>query len=115
VEYEAEAELRNIVLSVGLFTSRGEGALYLSTEIAGETIEDVPRSGTLVCGFDRVSLLPGRYSVNVYCTVNGILADWVVDAAVIDVAEGDYYGTGRLPPPGYGSVVVPQRWSVEAR
>jgi len=57
-----------------------------------------------------LALLPGSYSVNIYCTVNGVLADWVVDAARLDVAEGDYFGTGKLPPRRYGAVIVPHRW-----
>jgi lipopolysaccharide transport system ATP-binding protein len=115
LRFVAESGLRNVVLSVGLFTSRGEGALYLSSDLTGLEIDALPRAGTIVCAVDRSGLLPGRYSMNIYCTVNGLLADWVVDAATIEVAEGDYYGTGRLPPPGYGSVAVEQRWSIEAR
>ncbi len=57
-------------------------------------------------------MLPGSYSVNLYTTVNGILADWVIDAARIDVAEGDYFGSGKLPPQGYGAVTVPHSWDV---
>ena len=59
--------------------------------------------------------MPGRYTLNIYATVNGVVADWVTAAAVIDVAEGDYFGTGRLPSTRYGSVVVDQRWTVEIR
>ena len=83
--------------------------------MTGSELREIPAAGTVVCAFDRAALVPGRYSVNIYCTVNGILADWVIGATSIDVSEGDYFGTGRLPPPGYGSVVVDQRWSVEAR
>ena len=53
--------------------------------------------------------------MNIYCTVNGILADWIIDAGVIEVTEGDFFGTGRLPPTGYGSVMLDQRWRVETR
>jgi lipopolysaccharide transport system ATP-binding protein len=63
---------------------------------------------------EKASLMPGRYTINTHCTVNGSLADWVIDAATIDVLDGDFYGTGRLPPHGYGSVVVPHRWSAES-
>ena len=113
LRYAAQPGLRNLAVSVGFFTTRGEGAMYLANELSGERLSEVPESGTLVCALDQAWLLPGRYSVNVYCTANGVLADWVVDAASVDVAEGDLFGTGKLPPTGYGSIGVPHRWRVE--
>jgi hypothetical protein len=53
-----------------------------------------------------------RQPVNLYCTVNGILADWVKDAARVNVENGDFYGSGKLPPKGYGSIAVPHDWLV---
>jgi lipopolysaccharide transport system ATP-binding protein len=113
LHYASRPDIGDVVVSIGVFTSRGEGALHLSSEISGYHLGSVPPSGDIVCRLDRVGLLPGRYTVNVHVTASGTLADWVVDAATVDVAEGDLYGTGRLPPPGYGSVAVPQAWKVE--
>jgi lipopolysaccharide transport system ATP-binding protein len=101
-----------VVISIGIFTMRGEGVLHLSNETSGDPLGEIPSEGSLICEFDTAGLLPGRYSLNVLCTVNGVVADWVVDAATIEVAEGDYYGTGKLPPAGYGSVLVPYHWTV---
>ena len=58
-------------------------------------------------------MMPGSYRVNVFGTINGEIADWVTDAAVLDVAPGDYFGTGKLPPSGYGSAVIDHRWRLE--
>jgi lipopolysaccharide transport system ATP-binding protein len=113
IGYRGTADLNNIAVSLGLFTLRGEGAIYLANELAGDGFAEIPAGGSFVCHFDRAALLPGRYAVSVHCTVNGVLADWVTDAAVIDVGSGDFFGTGKLPPPSYGAVTTPQRWSVE--
>jgi lipopolysaccharide transport system ATP-binding protein len=114
LQYQAQIPVRRVSISVGFFTVRGEGALYLSNDLTGDSLEDLPPAGELVCRLQDGALIPGRYSLNVYCTVNGFVADWVIDAAVIDVLEGDYYGTGKLPPPGYGSVPVRHDWSAKA-
>ena len=113
LRYEANAPIRSASISVGLFTTRGEGAAYLSNEVTGDVLEDLPSSGEFVCRLGDGSLNPGRYLINVYCTVNGSIADWIIDAAVIDVMEGDFYGTGKLPPPGYGSTLIRHHWSIE--
>ena len=114
IHFRAEQGLRNVTVSVGLFTARGEGALFLGNEIVGDPMDYLPTEGAFVCKIDRASLMPGRYTANIYAAVNGVVADWVTDAASIDVLEGDYFGTGRTPPPGYGSVVVTHHWRVDA-
>ncbi len=114
LRYEASSRLRNVHVSLGFRTALNEGALYASNELVGKELDDLPAHGTLVCSFDKLPLLPGTYMVNVYCTVNGVVADWVADAACVQVLSGDYFGTGRVPPQGYGSVVVPCRWDLSA-
>ena len=112
VRYSGEAPLRNVHISMAFYNPFGEGALYLSNDVAGNQFENIPQEGAFTCAFDKLPLLPGYYSVNVYCTINGVLADWVRDAARVHVEDGDFYGSGKLPPKGYGSVVAPHAWSV---
>jgi hypothetical protein len=61
----------------------------------------------------RFPLAPGHYTVTLFCRVNGTIADWLQQAAVLTVEPGDFYGTGRLPTPTLGGVMVPQRWRLE--
>jgi homopolymeric O-antigen transport system ATP-binding protein len=109
--YAAPAGVKNVAVSLGLFSALGEGVAHLSTEVAGDDFAALPPRGVIVCRLPKAGLLPGRLTLNVYCTVNGVVADWVVGATSVDVAEGDFYGTGRLPPPGYGHTVLRQSWS----
>ena len=48
----------------------------------------------------RMTLTPGRYRISAWAGLNGSDADWILDAGLFDVEEGDYYGTGRLPTTG---------------
>lgn len=113
IRYCGKRPLRNVRISLGIFNLYGDGVLYLSNDLAGHLFDEIPENGSLICRFDRFPLLPGSYSVNIYCTVNGILADWVRNAAQLSVNEGDFYGGGKLPPKGYGAVAVPQEWIVQ--
>ena len=111
--YRSEETLSNVEISIGVFTLRGEGVAYLGSALVGDSFGLIPSSGTFVCTLPRMGILPGRYSINVYCTSNGVVCDWIVGAADIDVAEGDFFGTGRVPPPGYGPTALAHTWSVE--
>jgi len=112
--YAAESDVRDVAVTVGVLSTRGDGVLFAGNEISGDPIHALAAgSGELVCQFDSGPLLPGEYALNVYVTASGTLADWVTEAAMIEVDDGDFYGTGKLPPPGYGSLAVPYRWRVE--
>jgi lipopolysaccharide transport system ATP-binding protein len=112
IRYEGEQTLSNVVVSIGVYNGFGEGVLFLNNEMTGNSFDAVPPRGTFVCAFNKLPLLPGSYTVNLYCTANGITADWVIDAARIDVAEGDFFETGRLPPKGYGALAVSHDWKL---
>jgi lipopolysaccharide transport system ATP-binding protein len=114
LSYEAAQGLSNVHVSVSISTVLGEATGYLSNEMVGTPFPNIPASGTFVCDFERLQLLPGEYRINVHCTVGGVIADWVLDAATVTVAPGDFFGSGRLPPDGYGFVVLPQTWQVRA-
>ena len=38
--------------------------------------------------------------------------DWITEAAFVSVQEGDFFGTGRLPPPSHRGVFFVQDWSI---
>ncbi len=115
VKYQGTPPLRNVNVSLAFNTPLGEGVLYLSNALVGKNLDTLGPMGTFDFSFAKLPLLPGTYHINLHCTVNGVLADWVVDAARVHVIEGDYFGSGRVPPKGYGSVVVPYQLDVTQR
>jgi hypothetical protein len=56
----------------------------------------------------RFPLRASTYSGNLLRTVNGDVADWFQDVFMIDEADGDYYGSGKLP--RQGRVLVQHDW-----
>lgn len=110
LRYRISTPLTNVHVSIAFFSVLGEPILYLSNELTGDWFDRIDSDGTIECSFDHLPLLPGTYHVNLYCTVAGTIADWVSDAAVIEVENGDFFGSGRLPPSHYGSVLAAHRW-----
>jgi len=54
----------------------------------------------------------GSYHVNVYIESDRVVQDYINDASVIEVINGDFYGTGKVLPEGgrTGSVLVKHSW-----
>ena len=72
-----------------------------------------PPGGVLRCEIERVALMPGTYSLDIFAEgATGVL-DWLSSAGDLKVAEGDFFGSGRLPPSGYGSVLMAHSWSMD--
>ena len=105
--------LRTVDVAVGLDNHLGERVAVFMTQAVGSTIEQ------LNCGRSLVSfqipdfpLVAGRYSISLYGTVEGAVSDWVQSAASFEVAQSDFYGTGKTVPDGQGSIMI--RYGVRA-
>jgi hypothetical protein len=59
--------------------------------------------------------MPGSYFVTFYSAINEITADWILGGAVINVIEGDFFGTGFLPSKGAIGVVIEHSWRYIAK
>lgn len=101
-----------IEINIGVSDEQGVRVCLLSTSMSDSSTGRIPATGGVVrFELPKVPLVAGRYSLTLYATVQNEVADWVIDAAVMDVVEGDFFGTGRTPPVGQGKVLVPHRVS----
>ncbi|MGH3008137.1 MAG: ABC transporter ATP-binding protein [Gaiellaceae bacterium] len=82
-------------------------------DTTGDYISELAAEGTFICTIPRLQLAPGHYTLSVYCEVDGQVADWVQHAAVLEVLEGDFFGTGRLPSDAHGRFYVDHSWTSE--
>jgi lipopolysaccharide transport system ATP-binding protein len=87
--------------------------LILNSEMVGTNFDTIPSSGRFTCRIERFPLAPGQYYLTLFCRINGAIADWVQQAALLIVEGGDFYGSGRLPPSSHGGFLVAQDWNLE--
>ena len=109
------ADLKNVNMAIDIFALSGQCMLSLNNEMVGVEFGAAPSSGRLCCRIECFPLAPGQYSVTLFCRVNGTIADWLSQAAVLTVEAGDFFGTGRLPPSTHGGFLVPQCWRLESQ
>jgi lipopolysaccharide transport system ATP-binding protein len=106
--------LNNVAVSIGVFALSGQCMLMLNNQMVGAYFDVIPGVGQLSCRVERFPLAPGQYYLNLYCEVNGIVADWVQHAAHLTVEAGDFFGTGRLPPWTHGGILAKHTWQAQA-
>lgn len=67
----------------------------LLDEMSWKLRQYLPPRGALLYRVPRFPLAPGTYSVKLGANANDLKVDRVMDAAVLDVVPGDFFGTGR--------------------
>lgn len=114
LRFENGSELRNVRVAIGIDNESEQRILLLDTTLIGKDFATIQAgNGAIEVVIPKVSLLPGRYHFTIFATVNGVIADWIKNAASFDLEGGDYFGTGQLPPQGQGIFVVPHSFHLE--
>ncbi len=106
-------ELRHVSAWFWIKNHLKKGILCFYTHVTGQDFERLPPSGQLVCRVPRLPLPPGNYLVDLSARAAGVQVDRVPEAARLDVAPGDFFGTGRATT-GLGDVLCEQSWDLEA-
>lgn len=108
-------DLNDVTISIAVSNQIGEIVLNLLNTSVGVEFTTLPHEGKLTLDIPRLPLMPGKYYFNTFLTVEGDIADWVIDAGYFHVTFGDYFGSGQLPPEGQGSVLIHHTWSSESQ
>jgi lipopolysaccharide transport system ATP-binding protein len=105
--------LRNVSVYIYVKDQLDHPLLALWTRMTDEDFELLPQEGELICRVPKFPLATGTYYVDVGATVNSPTVeesgDALNNAATIEVVTGDFYGTGRVPPPTV-RFMCPQTW-----
>ena len=112
---EQEQTLRGCRVSFAVSDWFGNTLFLCSSELTVTGEFKLPPSGVVRCTIPRLPLSRGRYGVAPFFEVNREIEDWLEDGVTFDVVDSDFYGTGRLYPPGWDGrgVLVPHRWESE--
>jgi lipopolysaccharide transport system ATP-binding protein len=107
------AKDQRVVISIGINNALGENLLLFSNNLTGDHIFINSSNGRIICDIPTLPILGGSYSVNLYAELNGVIADWVINASRLQVESGDFFGTGNLPPSTHTKFLVKHKWFVE--
>lgn len=104
--------VRNVEVWFWIRDSYRKDLLCFWSRLTGDDFERLPSQGEFVCSVPRFTLAPGIYSIAIRAVVNGVKADSIEDAAKLEVATGDFFGTGR-PVDSAGDFLCEHSWRFE--
>ncbi len=106
-------ELSNVLAWMWIRDHLGQPLTCLYTRLTGQDFDKIPGQGRFVCRVPRLPLAPGTYLVDIMARALNHPTDKVFGAARLEVAPGDFYGTGR-PLQGVGTVLCDHSWRLES-
>ncbi|MBI1763069.1 MAG: ABC transporter ATP-binding protein [Acidobacteria bacterium] len=108
--------LPNCRAAVTFFDLLGQPLFNCSSELVIQNPVTLAPRGELRCVIPRLPLSRGQYLLTLFLQVNHEIEDWIENAIELEVIDGDFYGTGRLYPPGWHGkgVLVPHQWLMAA-
>lgn len=70
----------------------------------------LPEKGIFVCRIRKLPLPPASYRFGYSVMCDGEYLDRIDDASELNVIEGDFYGSGEVPPISHGTCLVDAEW-----
>jgi lipopolysaccharide transport system ATP-binding protein len=74
----------------------------------------LPSRGAFVCRVPRLPLPPAAYRITYSLMSDGEYIDAMEDAYELTVTDGDFFGSGEVPPATHGCCLVDASWRLEA-
>jgi len=103
----------NLLAGITLLNSEGFFITEMSNHYTNYEIRTNQQEGCIVCSVPNLPLTKGEYSLNIILRNYGIIQDWIQDAVIFSVENGDYYGTGRAVSSELKIVLFDQNWSLK--
>lgn len=105
------AAVNNLHVSLGIDDDLGQRITHMNNETTNSLFQNVT-SNSFDIRIERLPLKQGSYNFTLYSTVNGEIADYIVEAGSFEVETGDFHGTGKLMQPGQGSFYMDYSFSL---
>jgi lipopolysaccharide transport system ATP-binding protein len=112
--YEAQPGFSPERVVAGLIvTTQFEVPVFLQhNRLTGDKFGALPERGAFVCHLPRLPLPPSTYRLGYSLMLDGEYLDMINNAGELRVVEGDFFGSGEVPPSTHGCCLVPARWSL---
>ena len=112
IDYQTEhgQSANHVVVGIVVRGQFGQPMFICLSRVAPNGFSSLAPAGSIRCRIPQLPLLPGAYTLDVWCKVNEVITDFINHAAELTVSEGDFFGSGKLPPRSAGEFLVAHNW-----
>jgi lipopolysaccharide transport system ATP-binding protein len=115
MENHAQQPLRQMQIALGIDDYLGQRVTVLASNYSGQDFQvDSTGRFQVTVQIPRLGLMPGRYTVTLFASIGGEVADWIKRAGHFDVLASDFFGTGRFPGAGEAMFLVDHHFKINS-
>jgi lipopolysaccharide transport system ATP-binding protein len=103
--------LSNLIVSIIVKTKLGSPIFLHHNRLTRQHFGPLSDIGVFVLELPKLPLPASEYIIGFNIYENGILLDGLSEAVELYVVEGDYFGSGEVPPATHGVCLVEGSWS----
>ena len=108
------ADYPRIIASIVVKTALGVPVFLQHSRLGGHQFGTLPSQGFFELSIPRLPLPPSAYRIEYSLINDGSCIDALSDAAELIVSEGDFFGSGEVPPISHGLCLVDGKWSIQS-
>ena len=111
-EHQGDEPVRDVVLSLDICDLLGASILMQRSNFQNQFFTIRPGRTEIICAIKRLPLCEGTYQMNVFAAMQDIHAlDWIQNAGLLNVEDGNYFGSGVNGMPSHCKVLNDHSWS----
>lgn len=111
IKYNSQLS-KSSVINIGVYNILGEKLLRISSEYSGIVKEHDEKENSIVFHLKKIPLVKGVYVFNFSLWNNYERIDWLEKGIILNVIEGDFYQTGKIPSVGESKFLIDYSVSV---
>ncbi len=113
-ETQSNVNLSRTIASIAIATQLEIPVFLQHNRLTRDEFGILPRKGAFVCRISRLPLPAANYQVTYSLIQDSSYLDSINNAIELAVTDGDFYGSGEIPPISHGVCLVDARWRIEA-
>lgn len=107
-----KSDFRRIIASVSVKTQFGIPVFMIHSRLTGDSFGGIPEEGCLELRIPNLPLPSAVYHISFSLMQDGTYIDFLDDASELTVSDGDFFGTGEIPPSSHGVCLCHGHWSL---
>jgi lipopolysaccharide transport system ATP-binding protein len=89
--------LMGFAMSIGFYNMDGSFMFACRSDTVGFKMDVDDETAQVSIFIDKLPLIEGEYSYTLISYQSGNVVDWIKNAGVVRIEEGDFYGFGKVP------------------
>lgn len=112
-ETYSDRKLSRIIIGLGITTMFGTPVFLIHNRLTGNDFGELPKQGVFICHLEKLALPPSNYQINYSVLRDGVdYLDSIHNAKELSVVDGDFYGSGEVPPISHGVSLARGEWKL---